>query len=595
MKNKNYYPFDRNHYFYGKLLTVRDFEVEQRYNNNKRRLLNKLLQGTGVVAGLDVVQVDDQSISIESGMALDDYGREIVVQEPVLKRLRLIDGFEQVKDSSNIYLCMEYDETLTEPVHSIVSTPTDDSGGNQYNRITESYRFYLTDQPLAPDALLKYKLEKERKVIFQNQMLTIEQIVPRYVEQGKKLDITINISKKGTIEPVEVQYMMEAGHLKDELGNPNLEVLFQEKENKKEWGIEKKYVLSAEQVKKTLDRIRIPSASFSVKIGDETFTIDEDVLFNVQVIDRPIGVQLCEDFYSQDFSDMVSGNSQTALYLAKLHIITSGDMYIIETLEKMPFGQYVINNNLLQMMLEASATTSNQVDNNEYEFRKDTLWQELRNKEDDPKSWFATGVEDIDLGFDKTKNKRFFSHEIAHGLGNGPVAIVLAVEETKQYVENSGERVLIFGENSIFKSSQFDSDTPEYRMGALAYPDKGTFRIGLHLLEQGKQATMKVRWWAYKDAGEEQKDEGLWALKNIKISITPNTVTVAPREKVHLIANIEGTKNKECRWQVKENNGGTIDYNGVYEAPNAEGIYEIIAQSVKYPQKKASAYVVVKA
>ena len=30
MNHANFFPFERNRYFYGKLLTVRDFEVEQR-------------------------------------------------------------------------------------------------------------------------------------------------------------------------------------------------------------------------------------------------------------------------------------------------------------------------------------------------------------------------------------------------------------------------------------------------------------------------------------------------------------------------------------------------------------------------------------
>ena len=32
MNHANFFPFERNRYFYGKLLTVRDFEVEQRYH-----------------------------------------------------------------------------------------------------------------------------------------------------------------------------------------------------------------------------------------------------------------------------------------------------------------------------------------------------------------------------------------------------------------------------------------------------------------------------------------------------------------------------------------------------------------------------------
>ena len=32
MNHDHFFPLERNRYFYGKLLTVRDFEIEQRYN-----------------------------------------------------------------------------------------------------------------------------------------------------------------------------------------------------------------------------------------------------------------------------------------------------------------------------------------------------------------------------------------------------------------------------------------------------------------------------------------------------------------------------------------------------------------------------------
>ena len=78
MKNLKYFPFARSRYFYGKLLTVDDFETEQKYMNDKRRMVNRFLHGSGVVCGMNVVRVDDRTISVEMGLALDFAGREIV-------------------------------------------------------------------------------------------------------------------------------------------------------------------------------------------------------------------------------------------------------------------------------------------------------------------------------------------------------------------------------------------------------------------------------------------------------------------------------------------------------------------------------------
>ena len=72
--------FVRNRYFYGKLLDVYHFDLESNYLNGKRRLLNRMVSGYGVVCGLDVQRGPSRdSIVITPGLALDKWGNEIVV------------------------------------------------------------------------------------------------------------------------------------------------------------------------------------------------------------------------------------------------------------------------------------------------------------------------------------------------------------------------------------------------------------------------------------------------------------------------------------------------------------------------------------
>jgi hypothetical protein len=72
--------FVRNRYFYGKLLDVLHFELEQNYFNAKRWLLNRLVLGYGVVCGLDLQIGDDgASVIVQPGFAIDKWGREIIV------------------------------------------------------------------------------------------------------------------------------------------------------------------------------------------------------------------------------------------------------------------------------------------------------------------------------------------------------------------------------------------------------------------------------------------------------------------------------------------------------------------------------------
>lgn len=148
MKNLTYTPFKRNRYFNGKLLTAEDFEQEQRYMNDKRRLVNRWVMGMGVVAGLEIIRVDDYSISLEMGMAFDASGREIMVEDPAILKLSLLDGFEEAtaqEGSETLYLCIEYAETPVEPVHNISYDNLHAAEDTEYGKYLEGYHLYVTD------------------------------------------------------------------------------------------------------------------------------------------------------------------------------------------------------------------------------------------------------------------------------------------------------------------------------------------------------------------------------------------------------------------------------------------------------------------
>ena len=66
----------RNRYFYGKMLDVFHFELEQDYFNQKRWLINQRVIGYGVVCGLDVhARARRPSIVVHPGLAIDRCGR----------------------------------------------------------------------------------------------------------------------------------------------------------------------------------------------------------------------------------------------------------------------------------------------------------------------------------------------------------------------------------------------------------------------------------------------------------------------------------------------------------------------------------------
>lgn len=111
----------RNRYFYGKLLTERHFDLEQRYFNRKRWLLNRLTLGSGVICGLDVVPAADGKLRVTPGVAIDGFGREIVVPEPSrpFDPRVLTDECGQPtgeRAKGPVTICLAYHECDVEPV-----------------------------------------------------------------------------------------------------------------------------------------------------------------------------------------------------------------------------------------------------------------------------------------------------------------------------------------------------------------------------------------------------------------------------------------------------------------------------------------------
>jgi len=118
--------FVRNRYFYGKLLDVHHLDMEQRYLNEKRWLVNRLGLGAGVLGGLEVEPTSGNAVVVRPGVAIDGRGREVVVPEPfvVEDALALTDDRgrptgERVGAVGT--LCLAFHECGVEPAPVLVS------------------------------------------------------------------------------------------------------------------------------------------------------------------------------------------------------------------------------------------------------------------------------------------------------------------------------------------------------------------------------------------------------------------------------------------------------------------------------------------
>jgi hypothetical protein len=77
------------------------------------------------------------------------------------------------------------------------------------------------------------------------------------------------------------------------------------------------------------------------------------------------------------------------------------------------------------------------------------------------------------------------------------------------------------------------------------------------------------------------------------VRISPATASLAAGDALSFAASVTGTSNTAVKWSVTEPAGGTIDGTGAYVAPQAAGIYHVVATSVADPTSSASGVVTV--
>ena len=154
MNNKGLNTFERNNYFYGKLMTVRDFELEQSYFIEKRKLLNRYLHGWGVVCGLEIVPHECPGmVVLRPGIALDCYGNEIVVTRDV--EINLASKDEEIpEEGKTVYICIKYLECDVEPVPVLISECSCDNTASKSSIKRETFEYeILQTKPEKPDMM----------------------------------------------------------------------------------------------------------------------------------------------------------------------------------------------------------------------------------------------------------------------------------------------------------------------------------------------------------------------------------------------------------------------------------------------------------
>ena len=577
MKNLKYFPFARSRYFYGKLLTVDDFETEQKYMNDKRRLVNRFLHGSGVVCGMNVVRVDDRTISVEMGLALDFAGREIVVDAPVIRKLDMIDGYdESAGEEGYLYLCIEYAEQETEPVHSIAGAGARGTGDVEYNKYAEGYRIFFTGQEPEHEGFTNANYYQDTKTVYWGNGIRIKQCLRRFLTAGRETTLTVLVENMGQQQPVAFDYDLALTCLQHQ-GKDKLHIRFDEKEHPKAGRYRLEFPLTAMDVQDAEGGAQVVSGSLKLLVGGKEVTAQAAGGNLCRVSAGSAEGAVMDQYYRTAMEEIVRNTYQQSIYLAKIALIKAGPSYYIESVENMPFRQYVFNgslsaamNDLLLAELERLRAGQSGGD------RAPAAPQAAA-----PMPNVASGSVVVNLGIGGTEGQRFFSPEISHGLGLGPVHVCLAAGWNI-----NDDAPIVCGSPEIFNEQGGEVHA---ELAAKVDVTKGTFVAGLRLIAPTSARHVRIHWTAVRDNRESALDR-----EQRRLFIRPDVCELEVRETRYFQAVFENVDDQRVRWSVKEPQGGEIDENGMYTAPNTVGVYEITAESTAHPELRASTYVVVR-
>ena len=591
MNHANLFPFERNRYFYGKLLTVRDFEAEQRYHTGKRTLVNRLVHGAGVVCGLGVTASDESTLIIESGMALDYRGREIVLPETLFRKLQMLEGQDTLSDKKDAYLCLSYAEEDVEPVNATGSQAGDQ---RQFDLTREGYRLFLTDQ--APDyrTLLEAAGRENVSVLYQSDDLILVLSLPSILCAGEEFQVQVLVVKNGKTPPV--RFSLEGENTFVESDNGRVLLSFRESQEEKRCVYTVDFALRARALTDVDSQLFPAGCELNVELGSHHYK---------NYLNLEAGVHLCRDQEAcrirrrqlDDLERHLQG-WDLPIYLAKLELIHSAGGVFVGEVTSLPFQQSMAGERDGKAGGAGELTVTTSVRSLEY-------WQKP-----DVKAVYqpSTGGLHLDFGIPSPEqydyaiahgtveltmpggirvNSRVFSQEIAHGLGAGAVDVRLSVEFVDK---EQGETALLCGNSEVFKSKSVKIAPPWVEAAAVVYPERGTMRIGLWLHDTVEGNLVRVHYFAQKP---ERDTSRILSQRRVSLTVTPEFSRLGCRGKLRFQAEVVGSEDKSVTWSVKEENGGAIDRNGLYQAPELPGTYEITAVAGADESVSASAFVIV--
>jgi len=588
MNSNPLFPFERNRYYAGKMLTSADFAAEQGYVNDKRRFLNNLMFGSGIVCGCNVYSLDDLSIFVESGFAIDRLGREIVIDTSVVKKLSAIPGFENV-ESNLVTLCLKYKEEQVHPVYAVNKQGS--SSEYEFNRIQEGYELFLMDTEEAKNF---FEMESEfltRAVLYEDGDYEIQLILPATVCRNRYVKIKLKATKTSSADAAfSFEGSLQTPSFLTAEGTHELDISLANMRLMEGESISQEYWVFVQDTQANETSLILKKDS--MKVRGEQKEMDSDFTMKVLISDVTPRALVNRELGKVSLELQNMGNTQDFICLADISLLRTEGAYIIEHIEERSVKKYI----------EAPAQNTVRSEYLDYFRGTERLGVGLDEQEEDKAPaanlfgengmQIATGTVEIPVGGKAKAGEVFFSGEVMHGLGAGSVYVEIGQEFIDEdRVKGASTKSTVFGNGNLFAEN--GKKIPKTEKAVKVLNDKGSFIAAISFAEDTECLMLSYRWVAVKFANNdtldvEQDNEKQW------IEAETPTVVLGTRENYYFGVKFNDMDKCSIGYEVSEEDGGQITVDGVYTAPNKDGVFEIKIYCIDRPYICTYAYAIVK-
>ncbi len=588
LNNKQLFPFERNRYYVGKLLTSADFQVEQTYGGNKRRFLNEMLFGAGIVCGLGVCALDDVSLMVESGVALDSLGRELVLDSAVVRRLSMIEGYETL-ESNRACLCLRYEERPEQPVYTV---NRQDQEEYEMNRLREGVSLLLLDadcvvQPEPPENEFF-----SRVPLYADEDFIVELSIPAFIPCGSRVQMKVSVTKL-TDRPrsFSMDCTLQSPALSAQDGSHESRFRIEDFTPSSGERVERSVWLTAQE-RPAQDSIVISEPGrLDIRLDGQRVQVGEKQTARAVIEPTELDDIIDRELSRVSLENRALAASADYICLAELLLQRTQNNCIIESVRENGVKQYV-HTNVEEVQRRALRACFGKQDTAiRVVPQTDSAQEDKQNQMMPREPLFTTGLCEIPLSRDTHAGRVFYSDEIMHGLGKGDVYVSVGFEylmedaKTKQLSRN-----VIYGNSELFLNET--TAVPRAELAVKVMNDRGSFVIAAKMEEETENVMLMLRWMAYKipSAGDKLERD----IKGKRIAAVPPTIVMGTRESRYINVRFYNMEPCTLTYTLTENGSGEITTDGVYTAPSREGVYEIRIVCTADPLISTYAYAVVK-